>query len=172
MDSGKRLSNLPPVARGPIDGLDCLKDQDTSTHNRNNTDRSGCQDARTFREKPQSGQFNLELFKAIRRFTEFSKYRIGAIRKDGRVVTGELCHVPGMSCRPAPPGALGNQLFHGASNFENPIHDGLAQRISHAACRDFGFVFPARVSAPSAPTAGKRSGWCPPPSRRDRPPRR
>ena len=45
MDTGKRLSNLSPVARGSINGLDCLKDQDITACNRNNADWSGRKDA-------------------------------------------------------------------------------------------------------------------------------
>ena len=41
MDACKRLSNLSPVARGSINHLDCLKDQDVSACNRNNANRSG-----------------------------------------------------------------------------------------------------------------------------------
>ena len=65
-----------------------------------------------FREEPQSCQFNLKLFQSIRHFTEFSKYRIGTIRKNGAGMTGKLCHIPNVFYCPRPPGVLRNNLFH------------------------------------------------------------
>jgi len=82
------LSNLSPVARGPVDGMDCLQNQDCSTCNRNNTDWSGYKDACAFTEEPQSCQLNLELVQSVRRFTEFRKHGIGAIRKDSTGMAG------------------------------------------------------------------------------------
>ena len=64
-------------------------------------------------EEPQTCQFNLKLFPSIRRLTEFGKYGIGTIRKDGAGMTGKLGHIPGIRYCPLPPYVFGNSLFHG-----------------------------------------------------------
>ena len=70
-------------------------------------------------EEPQTCQFNLKLFKSIRRFTEFSKYGIGTIRKDGTGMTGKLCHIPSIFYCPLSPCAFRNNLFHRGTKWIN-----------------------------------------------------
>ena len=63
-------------------------------------------------EEMQTCQFNLKLFKPIRHFTEFGKYRIGTIRKNGTGMTGKLCHIPNIFDGPLAPCVFRNNLFH------------------------------------------------------------
>jgi hypothetical protein len=45
VDASERSSDLPPVARSSINGLDCLEHQDTTTFYRKDADGSGGEDA-------------------------------------------------------------------------------------------------------------------------------
>jgi hypothetical protein len=108
VDASQRLSDLPPMVRRSFNGLDCLKHQETSTRNRNDADGRGRQDARTFSEKPQSCQLNLELLDSIRRFAELGKNRKGTIREDCAGMTGKLGHVPCIFYHPLPPYVYGH----------------------------------------------------------------